>query len=231
MKSLKHIALVAMAVAVSAVPALAGTKYAANLVSNSPTDPVLPPTLSPKSSVKLDDKGAIAVSLAGVVEPGPSSCVGGTNDTASCSVASECPGGSCVASTVPVTTSTAYNDTFVLDGTEYVVIIKMVIPGISGLFDRVELPIPMDLKAGKGKMKRSAAALFAFIPSGIGRSLEIIGTEVWGPLGANAAACQAVISQSIPVSLVPVGDPDPTACRGGTQFGMSGLAIPPPPAP
>lgn len=198
MKSLKHLALVAMAVAVSAAPALAGTKYAANLVTNSPTDPVVPPTLSPKSSVKLDDKGAISVSLAGVVD--------GSNAL--------------------VTTSTAYNDTFVLDGSEYVVIIKMVIPGISGLFDRVELPIPMDLKAGKGKAKRSAAALFAFIPSGLGRSLEIIGTEVWGPLGASSTSCQAIISQSLPVSLVPVGNPDPTDCRGGTQFGMSGLAIP-----
>lgn len=198
MKSLKHLAFVAMAVAVSAAPALAGTKYATNLVTNSPVDPVLPPTLSSKSSVKLDDKGSIAVSLAGVVD--------GANAL--------------------VTTSTAYNDTFLLDGTEYVVIIKMVIPGIAGLFERVELPIPMDIKAGKGKMKRSAASLFNLIPAGIGRSLEIVGTEVWGPLGANAAACQAVLGQPIPVSLVAVGDPDPTACRGGVHFGMSGLAIP-----
>jgi hypothetical protein len=199
MKTMKQFALVVMAVAISAAPAFAGTKYAANLVSNSAVDPVVPPTLSPKSSVKLDDKGNISVALAGVVD--------GTN--------------------TPVTTSTSYNDTGNLDGSEYVVIIKLYIPGIAGLFERVELPVALDLKAGKGKAKKSAAALFAFIPAGIGRELEIIGSEVWGPLGAgNAASCQAVLDGAIPVSLVPVGDPDPTACRGGTQFGMSGLVIP-----
>ena len=61
MKTLKQLALVAMAVAVSAVPALAGTKYAANLVTNDAFDPPTPPTLSPKSAVKLDDKGDLRV--------------------------------------------------------------------------------------------------------------------------------------------------------------------------
>ena len=199
MKSWKQVAFAAMAVAVSAAPALAGTKYAANLVSNSATDPIVPPTLSSKSSVKLDDKGGISVALAGVVDGG----------------------------NVLQTSSTSYNSTGTLDGTEYIVIIKMVIPGIAGLFDRVELPVPVDVKAGKGKTKLSASALFGFIPMGIGRQLEIVGSEVWGPLGAgNVATCQAVVDAGIPVSLVPVGDPDPTDCRGGTKFGMSGLAIP-----
>lgn len=199
MKSLKHVAFAAMALAVTAAPALAGTKYAANLVSNSPSDPIVPPTLASKSAVKLDDKGGISVSLAGVVDGGG----------------------------LPVTTSTSYNDTGTLDGSEYVAIIKMVIPGISGIADRVELPVVLDLKAGKGKAKKSAAALFAFIPPGIGRSLEIIGTEVWGPLGGpTATTCQAIVSNALPVSVVPVGGPDPTDCRGGVNFGMSGLAIP-----
>jgi hypothetical protein len=86
----------------------------------------------------------------------------------------------------------------------------------------VELPIPVNLKNGKGKTKFNAGPLFVLIGSGVGRTAEIIGSEVWGPLGANAASCQAIVANSLPASL---SSPDP-ACRGGSQIGMSGLAIP-----
>ncbi len=198
MKTLKQLALIAAAVAVSASPALAGTKYAANLVSNSPTHPPANPTLSSKSSIKLSDKGTIQIGLAGVTDGG------GTL----------------------VTSTSGWPDSGTLDGTEYTVIIKMVIPGIAGLIERVEVPVPVVLNKGKGKVKLSAAPLFNLIPGGIGRTLEITGSEVWGPLGANAAACEAVVESAIPASLYPPMTPQDNSCRGGSQIGMSGLDIP-----
>ncbi len=225
MKTLKQFALVAMAVAVAATPALAGTKYAANLVPNSATDPVLPPTVGVKSSIKMDDKGKIQVSLAGVVEPGPGSvCYGGGNDGAVCTNPTECPSGVCGPEGVPVTTSGAYANSGSIDDTTYMAIIKLRLPAVEGLFPIIELPVPIDLKSGKGKTKYSASALFGFIPLGAGRTVEITGVEVWGPLGmGNEAACLATLSNPIPV-LFP---PDP-ACRGGSEIGMSGMAIPAP---
>lgn len=85
------------------------------------------------------------------------------------------------------------------------------------------MPIPVDLKAGKGKTKLNAAPLFALIPAGSGRTVEVQGTQVWGPLGAGSApACQATVDSALPV----IFPPDMTTCRGGTNFGMSGLFIP-----
>jgi hypothetical protein len=198
MKTMKRITAVAAAILASATVASAGTKYATNLVSNSPVDPPPNPTLAAKSQLKLSDKGAIQIGLAGVTDN-----MGAL-----------------------VTTSTSYNDTKdtspVLDSTEYVVIIKIVIPAISGFIPVVEVPVPVDLKNGKGKTKLNAASLFGLIGPGVGRSLEIIGAEVWGPLGGQAGSCQAIVANSLPASLT---SPDP-ACRGGSQIGMSGLAIP-----
>jgi hypothetical protein len=200
MKTMKRLAAVATAILASATVASAGTKYATNLVSNSPVDPPPPPTLSPKSQVKLSDKGAIQIQLAGVVD----------------------------GAGLPVTTSTSYNDTkatsAVLDGSEYVVIIKLLIPAVQAALPPpgiVEVPVPVDLKAGKGKTKLSAAPLLVLIGDGIGRSIEIVGSEVWGPLGSNAAGCQAIVASSLPASIT---SPDPT-CRGGTQIGISGLSV------
>jgi hypothetical protein len=198
MMNVKSIALIAVAVvAASATSAPAGTKYAANLVSNGTVDPPVPPTLSPKSSIKVADKGAIQVSLSGVVDGGG----------------------------MPVTTSTSYNDGTGLDGSEYIVIIKLFIPAVAVLFPVIELPVPVDLKAGKGKTKLNASSFFALIPPGTGRGVEITGSEVWGPLSAaKAPACEAIVSSSLPVSL---GANDPT-CRGGDHIGMSGMYIPNP---
>lgn len=204
MMNVKSIALIAIAVVAGwATSAPAGTKYAANLVYNGTTDPPPNPTLSPKSSLKVDDKGSIAVSLAGVTDAG-----GGL-----------------------VTTSTVYNDSVkaggpvALDGSEIIVIVKVFVPDVAGLIPYAEVPIPVDLKAGKGKTKLSAAPLFGFLTPPLGRTIEIQGTQVWGPLGAaNASACQATVDSSLPVIL----PPDTTTCRGGTNFAMSGIFVPPP---
>ena len=204
MTNLKRIALIAMAVVAAATsPALAGTKYAANLVSNDAFDPPANPTLSPKSSIKLSDKGSIAIALAGVTD----------------------------GAGALVTTSTVYADSVKLDptapnldGSEYIVIITLFIPAVAGPAPVIEVPIPVDLKGGKGKTKLSVAGLLSLIGPGIGRGIEIRGSEVWGPLGTaggEPAACLSVVGGGIPAG-IPLG----VVCRGGTQFGMSGLSVP-----
>ncbi len=201
MSNVKRIALVAAAVVAAAATSAqaGGTKYAANLVTAASSDPPAPgtPTLSPKSSLKLDSKGTVAIALAGVVD----------------------------GAGIPVTTSTSYKDTGTLDGSEYTVIIKLSVTAINGLFPVVEVPIAVELKAGKGKVKLSVASFLSLIPAGAARTVEITGAEVWGPLGAGTPAsdCQAVVSNSLPVGL-PL---NPGVCRGGTQIGISGLYIPP----
>ena len=199
MSNVKRIALVAAAVvAAAATSAHAGTKYAANLVPAALSDPPPNPTLSTKSSLKLDSKGSIAIALAGVTD----------------------------AAGALVTTSTAYADTGTLDGSEYITIIKLSVTAIKGFIPLVEVPIPVELKAGKGKVKLSVASLLSLVPGGAARTVEITGAEVWGPLGAGTPAsdCQAVVA-----SALPVGTPLlPGVCRGGDQIGISGLYIPVP---
>lgn len=201
---LKRIALISMAVMVAASPALAGTKFATNIVPSDAFNPATNPTLLPKGQIKLSDKGAISVSLAGVTD------AGGTL----------------------VTTSTLYNDSVAsgppsLDGTEYTVILKLFLPAIAGaplFITSVEVPIPVDLKAGKGKTKLSVASLLSLLGPSSGRAVEIRGAEVWGPIGAGppAVACTGVVSNPLPVGL-PLA---PGLCRGGTQIGLSGLSVP-----
>lgn len=199
MLTLKKLAVIGLAVVASAAPALAGTKYAVNIVTNDPVHPPSNPTLSPKSAIKLDDKGKLSVSLSGVTD----------------------------GAGVLVDTSGVYNDSVLptVDATTYIVLLRLVLPGVTNvvpIIDDVELPVPVDLKKGKGKTKLDAGPLLGLILPGIGRTLEVIGVEVWGPLGGQAAACQAVVGGSPPASLT---TPD-AACRGGSQIGMSGLAIP-----
>ncbi len=203
MLTLRKLAVIGLAVVASAAPALAGTKYAANIVPSSPANPPPNPTLSSKGSIKLDDKGKLSVSLSGVTDAGGAL----------------------------VDTSGVYNDSLLptVDATTYIAIVRLKMPGVTALvpaIDDVELPVPVDLKKGKGKTKLDAGPLLDLLdilPT-LGRTAEVAGVEVWGPLGATAAACQAVVGNSPPVSLV---TPD-AACRGGSQIGMSGIAIPPP---
>ncbi len=204
MLTLKRIALISMAVMAAASPALAGTKYATNIVPFDAFNPATNPTLLPKGQIKLSDKGAIFVSLAGVTD----------------------------GSGALVTTSTLYNDSAPtgnpsLDGTEYTVILKLYMPAIALVFPNiqlVEVPVPVDLKAGKGKTKLSVASLLGLLAPNVGRSIEIRGAEVWGPIGAGlpAADCTAVVSNALPVGL-PLA---PGLCRGGTQIGISGISVP-----
>ncbi|MCC6765984.1 MAG: hypothetical protein IT293_15100 [Deltaproteobacteria bacterium] len=207
MNSVKQLALIAMALAMPVAPALAGTKYATNLVTNSAVAPAANPTLSPKSQLKLSDKGDLSVALAGVTD----------------------------SMGAPLTTSTVFNDSLkdaapgaILDGSEYVVIIRLYLPAIAGpplLIPGVEVPVPVDLKGGKGKTKMSLAGLLTLLPPGFGRSIEITGAEVWGQLGGapEAGTCMTVVNNTVPAT-IGFGDP---SCRGlGSQIGMSGLAIP-----
>jgi hypothetical protein len=205
MITLKRIALIAMAaVATSTSPALAGTKYAANLVSNDAFNPPANPTLSPKSSIKLSDKGSVAITLDGVTDGAGALVTTSTVYAASIKANPAAPN---------------------LDGSEYIVIIKLFLPAIAGTVPLVEVPVPVDLAGGKGKTKLSVAGLLGLLAGTSGRSLEIKGAEVWGPLGVGAPLtnCLAVVGAALPVGL-PLG----AVCRGGTQFGISGLSIPVP---
>lgn len=204
---MKRIALCSAAVVALAAPAVAGTKYATNLVPASTVHPPSSPTLSAKSQIKLSDKGIIQIGLAGVTDPGG----------------------------LPVTTSTTYTESvgtppIMLDGTEYVVIVKLVIPSIEPLIPpppangTIEVPVPVNLKAGKGKNKLNVGALLSNLSPGYGRSVEIIGAEVWGPLGANETDCEAIVSNPLPVNFGE--DPPVDDCRGGNHIGISGLSIP-----
>jgi hypothetical protein len=67
----KRVLTMAMAgLAVSASAALAGTKYQANIVPASATNPPSDPTMSAKGKVKLDDKGNVKVGIKGVTDAG-----------------------------------------------------------------------------------------------------------------------------------------------------------------
>jgi hypothetical protein len=199
MLTLRRSAFIAMAVvAASASSALAGTKYATNLVSNALVDPPPNPTLSSKSQIKLGDTGAVSVSLAGVTDAGGAL----------------------------VTTTQAYNASvkappLTLDGSEYIVIIKLHIPAV-GLVPVIEVPVPVDLTGGKGKTKLNLAGVLGLLGSGLGRGLEITGAEVWGPLGPPAPTCLVIVGNSPHASLLG-GDP---SCRGGLQIGIAGLSLP-----
>jgi hypothetical protein len=204
MITLKRMALIAMAVVAAATsPALAGTKYAANLVSSDAFNPPSNPTLSPKSSIKLSDKGSVAIALAGVTDAGGALVTTSTVYAASIKADPTAPN---------------------LDGSEYIVIIKLFLPSIGYVIPLVEVPVPVDLNGGKGKTKLSVAGLLGLMDSAAGRSIEIRGAEVWGPLGLGAPACLTVVGAAIPAGL-PL---PPTVCRDGTQFGISGVSIPVP---
>ena len=159
---MKSIALIAIAVvAASASSAPAGTKYATNLVSNSAFDPACaadPVAEGPDQAPS--DKGSISIQLASVVattrrrhaaRPGWLQATAGTL------------GHDVDHLTTPRTRIPALDGTGVRGHH-----VKLVLPAISGLIPVVEVPLPVDLKAGKGKTKLSAAALFALILGWLG---------------------------------------------------------------
>jgi hypothetical protein len=207
MLTCKRFALVVALMAAAASPALAGTKFATNLVPESDLHPPPNPTLSAKSQIKMADKGTLTIALAGVT-------------TAAGELAN---------------TSTTYNDAVgsgappALDGTEYIAIVKAYMPGVEFLAPVIEVPVPVNLKKGKGKTTLVLGNLFGLLGTS-GRSFEVRGVEVWGPLGAAAAGdCQAIVAAPIPVG-IPNGL-NPGVCRdadGGVRIGISGLSIPVP---
>lgn len=198
MKTWKQIALIAAAVAVSAAPALAGTKYATNLVTDDEFFPASNPTLSPKSQIKLSDKGSIQIGLAGVTDAGGA----------------------------PYNSTSTFADTGTLDGTEHIVMIKLYLPAVAMILAEIDVPIPVVVTGGKGKAKLSVGSLLSLIGPTNGRSVEIRGSEVWELAGSTApelAACQAIIDNALPITT-----PPDTSCRDGGQIGISGLFIPAP---
>jgi len=190
-KSLIALASLAVIGAVVA-PALAGTKVQENIVPSSATSPPGNPTLSTAGKFQMDDKGKVQVTLKGVT------------DGAGAPVTSS---GSYASKTMPV-----------LDGTQYVAVFRATFTAL-GL--GIEGAVPVELKKGNGTGKFSQAALFSLIPAGLGRSVELNGVEIWGPLGAgNVAACTAVVTAGYSVV---ANDP---SCRGGTKIGVAGISIP-----
>jgi hypothetical protein len=179
-----------LAVAVSASAAMAGTKYQANIVPSSATNPPTNPTLSSKGKASLKDDGSIKVGVKGVTDAGG----------------------------LPAESSTSLKDTGLLDGSEYIYIAKGRFVSLAVNF---EAYVPMAVKKGSGKGSVNLAAQFGAIPTGVGRGVEITGGEVWGPLGtATLAACQADVTAGVSIVL-----PD-NNCRGGTQIGVAGIAVP-----
>ncbi len=161
------------ALAVSASAALAGTKYQANVVPSSTTNPPSNPTLSAKGKVSLKDSGDIKVGIKGVTD--------GTG--------------------APAESTTAYKDSgyTTLDGSEYIYIAKGTFVSLGVSF---EAYVPIPVKKGNGKGSLNLSSQFGLIPAGVGRGVEITGGEVWGPIGtANLAACQADVTAGAVVVL------------------------------
>jgi hypothetical protein len=118
--------------------------------------------------------------------------------------------------TGPVTTSTSFKDTATLDGTEYVAIVKF---NFTALNADVEVAVPMDVKKGTGKGAVSLGGLTSLIPAGVGRSLEVTGGEVWGPLGAaNVTACTAELTTGYALGA--------STCKQGVRIGVAGINVP-----
>ena len=186
----KHMIMTGLAVAVSASAAMAGTKYQANIVPSSATNPPTNPTLTSKGKASLKDDGNIKVGIKGVTDGGG----------------------------VPAESTTAFKDTGLLDGSEYIYIAKGRFVSLGVDF---EAYVPVPVKKGNGKGAVDLSGQLGAIPAGVGRGVEITGGEVWGPVGlANLAACQADVTAGVSIVL-----PD-NDCRAGTQIGVAGILIP-----
>lgn len=153
----------------------------------SATDPPSNPTME-SGKLSLKDTGDIKTKVKGVTDGGG----------------------------VLVTGNTSLQDTGLLDGDEYVVILKA---NFTALGVDIEIPIAMDLKNGGGKGAVSLGALVGMIPPATGRSIEVTGGEVWGPLGgANVLACQAELTTGFALLT--------SLCKGGTKVGVAGVDVP-----
>ena len=169
----KRMIMTGLAVAVSASAAMAGTKYQANIVPSSATNPPTNPTLSSKGKASLKDTGDIKVGIKGVTDGGG----------------------------VLANSTTAFKDSgnTTIDGSEYIYIAKGRFVSLGVDF---EAYVPVPVKNGNGKGAVNLASQFGAIPAGVGRGVEITGGEVWGPLGvATLAACQADVTAGVSIVL------------------------------
>lgn len=204
MISRKHILVASIAVVMaSASAALAGTKSQANLVP----DDVGNPTLDAKGKLAVKDTGLVQASLKGVTD--------GTGNY--------------------VTTSQSYKnsggDPNSVDGTQYMVILKLSVADVelapfcddpNDLAPRAEVPIPVDLKGGNGGSKLDLSGLAVLLPPGVMKSLEVVGGEVWGPLGTDTLSdCISTLKTGFHV--VGMG---PNPCKGGDKIGVAGIVLP-----
>ena len=168
----KRMIMMGAAVAFSASAAMAGTKYQANIVPSSATNPPSNPTLTSKGKASLKDDGSIKVGIKGVTDGGG----------------------------VPAESTTAFTDSgnTTLDGSEYIYIVKGRFVSLGVNF---EAYVPVPVKTGNGKGTLNLSSQFGLIPAGAGRGVEITGGEVWGPIGlANLAACQADVTAGVSVT-------------------------------
>lgn len=169
----KRMLMTGLAVAVSASAAMAGTKYQANVVPASATNPPSNPTISAKGKVSLKDDGSIKIGVKGATDAGG----------------------------VPAESTTAFKDSgnTTLDGSEYIYIVKGTFVSLGVNFEAY-VPVPMKKGSGKGSLNLSSQ--FGLIPPMAGRGVEITGGELWGPVGLTGlAACQADVTAGVAVVL------------------------------
>jgi hypothetical protein len=120
-----------------------------------------------------------------------------------------------------VTTDQSFKTTGTLTGDEYVVVLKGVFVALGTPF---EFNLVSELSNGNGATKVDASGLFALIPPGLIKSVDVTGAEVHGPLGAaNVAGCTANLTGPLPgINLPPAVNP----CIGGTKIGVAGVQVP-----
>ncbi len=173
--------------------AWAGSGYKASLVpTNNAGPPAVQPQISIKSKLQVKDTGKFQAKLQGVRD----------------------------VSAVPVTTNGSLDAAGILDGDEYVVVLRGTALAFGGI--AFEFDLVMELKGGKGKAKVDAASLFSLIAPGANRSVVIEGGDVYGPIGAsNVDECQALhdgSGYSIPPSLNP-------CVEGLSRIGTTGILL------
>jgi len=168
--SKRVLTMTAAAVALSASAALAGTKYQANIVPASATNPPTNPTLSSKGKAALDDKGNVKVGIKGVTD----------------------------GAGAPANSSTSLKDTNTLDGTEYFYIAKGTFTSLGVTFE-VPVPMDVKKGSGAAKVSLASQFALIPAGAGRGVEItggEVWGPLG----AANLASCQAEVTAGVVVA-------------------------------